>query len=805
MTKPLHVMIVCFILMMMPLSGCLDNSESAEEKEGAEEQQEQNEVSLIEGCMTNSSVNYDPNATKDDGSCMELLPKDALIELYESWGAHMFTPIMDQEDPRTGVEFSTKSMIVDLINTVDTENDESLARADDDDDGNNDYQDGWAPAGITTTHLSVVRDGSGALLLTSYDSTGTSPLRGISEDAAIDSSLSDEASGRGGGSGWAVGLYEYQACERDGGTWVNTHSDPTNNPNVGYCEWTVMPSGLQINTVSKEIINLDGEMVIRTNGLGNSVLDDGTYVRDGMNTKTSDSRSLMEFVLEEAKPLRVPTCDEMYGLGNCGEWPMCYEPVPGTDCEGNSVTPRGGGSGWAVGLYEYQACERDGGTWVNTHSDPASNPNVGYCEWTIAPLDVLFGTNPVADGFDFLDAKLLDADIDYDSSGDGITFTYNFENSKIGFKITVDAINHDLIAFESVSVTEVENESRSTERFTLNYILETESETEDGAKEDVMIRAAPSGTHSHPWLDSDIRDDWGYYHYCGCSCVPAGGLYVYMPYMISALNIPIICMNACASACGNTGGPDFPYIDADLIKGTGVKSGSLTADATEFIGSKERAPVSLALDFECYHDDEKSETVPLESIQDGVDDCSTSADEEFDSENGVTFVVSDKQIRNPSITTMGVQFMTMTEDGSSVLEVMNFTIPFVKEEAGESERSAESDDEGSDDSSGREVVYTDVDGDGNISPGDLISVTFPHDEFIQFVDNSNGVTVAIHGEEDTTAVIFRDMTCQEQAGDDVCESTVSYYDASTGTWYNMRMCFLKPIGEDCNGNPISDS
>ena len=802
MTKPLQVMMICFILMMMPLAGCLEDtvdSESPEENEDVVEQRDQNEVSVIEGCMTNTSANYNPNATVDDGSCMDLLPKDALIALYESWGAHMFSPIMDSDDPRTGVEFSTKSMTIDLVNSVDTENDESLAREDGIEYG---LISALVAGDFTTTHLTVIKDGSGALLLTSYDSTGTSPVRGGYDDA-----ISSEASARGGGSGWAVGLYEYQACERDGGTWVNTHSDPTNNPNVGYCEWTVMPSGLQVNTVSKEIIHLDGEIVVRTNGLGNSVLEDGTYVRDGMNTKTSDSRSLMEFVIEESKPLRTPTCDEYYGPGNCGEWPMCYEPVPGTDCDGNSVTPRGGGSGWAVGLYEYQACERDGGTWVNTHSDPANNPNVGYCEWTVAPLDVVFGTNPVADGFDFLDAKLSEAEIDYDSNDDGITFTYNFENSKIGFKITVDADNHELIAFESVSVTEVDNESKSTERFTLNYILETESESEDGVTEEVMTRAAPSGTHSHPWLGDDIRDDWGFYHFCGCSCVASGGLYVYMYYMTAANNIPIICMNACAAACGVSGGPDFPYIDVDLVRGDGVKSGSLTSDATEFIGSKERAPTSLALEFECYHGDDKSATVSLESIQDGVDDCSTSADEDFDSENGVTFVVSEKQIRNPSITSMGVQFMTMTEDGASVIELMNFTTPFIKEGGDESARSTESsdDDSGDDSSPEREVVYTDVDGDGKISPGDLISVTFPNDEFIQFVDHSSGVTVAIHGEEETTAVIHRDMTCQEAFGDDVCESTVRFYDSNLGMWYDITMCFLKPSGEDCNGNPISDS
>ena len=105
----------------------------------------------------------------------------------------------------------------------------------------------------------------------------------------------------------------------------------------------------------------------------------------------------------------------------------------------------------------------------------------------------------------------------------------------------------------------------------------------------------------------------------------------------------------------------------------------------------------------------------------------------------------------------------------------------------------------------RQVIYYDLDGDGKISSGDMISLTFPSDEFIQFVDNSRGETVAIHGDEDTTAVIYRDMTCQEQFGENVCENYVSFYDASTGEWYSIRMCFMKPEGEDCNGTPISDS
>lgn len=723
MTKPLHVMMICFILMMVPLTGCLGDSE----------EKEQDEVSVIEGCMTNTSVNYNPNATQEDGSCMDLLPKDALIELYESWGVHMFTPITDQEDPRTGVEFSTKSMFVDWINTVDTDNMPDTKKKCEDAGGK------WVTnaqgysfchmrldekpedlAKFTTTSLSVIKDGSGALMLTSYDSTGTSELRG------------------------------------QGGSGGN-------------------------DTVSKQIVRLDSDIIIQTNGLGYSILEDGTYVRDGVNTRTTDSRDLMELILEESQPLR----GQGGGGGGGYNGSMCNCP------DGSTVT---------IDFCCGNNCKN---TDLSSH---CSTPTVGDSGWTDAPLDVLFEINPDVEGFDFLDEKLLEAKIDYDSNADGITFTYNFENDNIGFKITVDSINHNLIAFESISVT-YDYDSISTDRITLNYILETESETEDGTKEDVMIRAAPSGTHLHPWLDSDIRDDWGYYHFCGCSCHPNEGLYVYMLYMTAATNIPIICNNACAAACDVSSGPNFPHFDADLIKGTGVKSGSITADVTEFINSKEMGPVSLALDFKCVQDDENSETVPLESIQNGVDDCSTSADEEFDSENGVTFVVSEKQIRNPSITSMGVQFMTMTEDGASVIEVMNFTTSFIKEGGDESARSTESggDDSGDDNNSEREVVYTDVDGDGKISPGDLISITFPHYEFIQFVDLSSEVTVAINGEEETTAALFRVMTCQEEFGDDVCESTVRFYDSNLGMWHDLRMCFLKPSGEDCNGNPISDS
>ena len=188
MTKPLQVMMICFILMMMPLAGCLEDtvdSETPEENEDVVEQQDQNEVSVIEGCMTNTSVNYNPNATQEDGSCMDLLPKDALIELYESWGVHMFTPITDQEDPRTGVEFSTKSMFVDWINTVDTDNLPDTKKKCEDAGGK------WVTnaqgysfchmrldekpeelAKFTTTSLSVIKDGSGALRSVIHPSQG---------------------------------------------------------------------------------------------------------------------------------------------------------------------------------------------------------------------------------------------------------------------------------------------------------------------------------------------------------------------------------------------------------------------------------------------------------------------------------------------------------------------------------------------------------------------------------------------------------------------------------------------------------
>ncbi len=763
MTKPLHVMMICFILMMVPLTGCLGDPEV-----------EPYEVSVIEGCMTNTSVNYNPNATQEDGSCMDLLPKDALIELYESWGVHMFTPIMDQEDPRTGVEFSTKSMFVDWINTVDTDNMPDTKKKCEDAGGK------WVTnaqgysichmrldekpeelAKFTTTSLSVIKDGSGALMLTSYDSTGTSELQGQKDSGGNDTVCTCP-------DGTRIEIQDATlSCDEMALDWRCAQRDD-NNP--------------RIETVSKQIVRLDSDIIVQTNGLGYSILEDGTYVRDGVNTRTTDSRDLMELILEESQPLR----GQGQGGGGGG-----WNGSPCTCPDGSTV------------YLDFCCGNNCGNTDMSSH---CSTPTFGDSGWTDSPLDVLFEINPDVEGFDFLDEKLLEAKIDYDSNADGITFTYNFENDNIGFKITVDSINHKLIAFESISVT-YDYDSISTDRITLNYILETESETEDGTKEDVMIRAAPSGTHLHPWLDSEIREDWGYYHFCGCSCHPSEGLYVYMLYMTAATNIPIICNNACAAACDVSSGPNFPHIDADLIKGTGVKSGSITADVTEFINSKEMGPVSLALDFKCVQDDENSETVPLESIQNGVDDCSTSADEEFDSENGVTFVVSEKQIRNPSITSMGVQFMTMTEDGASVIEVMNFTTSFIKEGGDESARSTESGggESGDDNNSEREVVYTDVDGDGKISPGDFISITFPHYEFIQFVDHSSGVTVAINGEEDTTAVLFRVMTCQEEFGDDVCESTVRFYDSNLGMGHDLRMCFLKPSGEDCNGNPISDS
>ena len=777
MTTKVTSLMVLLMLLLMPLAGCLDNgddsssdTDSDDDSTGGQDTGDNNtgdnntgdnntggsdsaNITGIEGCTDSNAANYNADATVDDGSCMDLLPKTALMTLYESWGAHMYTPILDEDDSRVGVEL-TVTTTEEIMYPEDLKDDSQSGR-------------------------------DAAESQTSWEGTRTSIVRDVPNLSPH--TLKDDS-----------GAYVITSVISDGA--VLRYADNTTNES----------SDEQI----KQSVRIGDDVVVRTSGVGGRVLNDGTYVRDNHDTRTTDSRSIMEFIIEEAKPNRAPTCVEYYGPESCGSWPACYEPVPGTDCSGQSTTDmKGGGSGWAVGMYEYQACELDGGTWVNTDPDPVANPNVGYCIWSIAPLDDIFGTSPVADGFDFLDAKLADADIDYSAGSEDdsqiwsregglITFTFNFASEQVGFKITLTADNHRLAAFSSISVSDsADGTTTTTEVYEMNYLI-THEDMEDGEVITAMTRAAPDGTTGHPWLD--IRDDFGYYHYCPCSCAPAGGLYVWMLWLTSANNVPIVCMNACFSLCGNSGGSgDHPYLDAKF-RTDGVKSGSIGDDVYDIIEGTSMAPPSLSLEFECYAGaEDKSQTVSLAHIRDGTEDCSTTADEDFDTESGVEFVVSSDQVRDPDINTMGVQFMSASQSGLVVEEFISFV---ASEESEPTE--ARSEDSGEDDESAeivRSVVYHDLDEDGKVSPGDRITLTFPHNELIQFVDNATDSTLAIHGDDDTTGVIYRDMSCEEQHGPDVCESTYRWYDHSLGAWVDLRICFLRPSGEDCNGTPISDS
>ena len=169
MAKPLHVILISFILLMMPLAGCIDGEEKIEEDE---EPIEQEPAVVIKGCMDNNSANYDPNATEDDNSCMALLPKDALIALYESWGSHMYTPILDDEDSRVGVEL-TVTTTEEVMYPGDLKDDSQSGRS------TAESQTSWEG-----TRTSVVRDvpnlspdtlkdDSGAYVITSVISDGT--------------------------------------------------------------------------------------------------------------------------------------------------------------------------------------------------------------------------------------------------------------------------------------------------------------------------------------------------------------------------------------------------------------------------------------------------------------------------------------------------------------------------------------------------------------------------------------------------------------------------------------------------------
>ena len=92
--KTKSLMLVSLLLLGL-LAGCIGNEENTEEETKEE---------VIEGCTDPSATNYNELANSDDGSCMILMPEDAIAMVYKHWGMSLIDPVFESTDSRTGFE-----------------------------------------------------------------------------------------------------------------------------------------------------------------------------------------------------------------------------------------------------------------------------------------------------------------------------------------------------------------------------------------------------------------------------------------------------------------------------------------------------------------------------------------------------------------------------------------------------------------------------------------------------------------------------------------------------------------------------
>jgi hypothetical protein len=560
--------------------------------------------------------------------------------------------------------------------------------------------------------------------------------------------------------------------------------DPASGAMITSFERTTFTHNNLTNIAKSQSVRDGAEVAYHNYGDESIRTSDGTYVPTDQTRRTDSDWTELSFITSELDLVRQPTCEEMYGVGTCGNWPACYESVPGTNCDGtttsasSSTSGRGGGNGWAVGMYEYEACRLEGGTWINTHPDPVGNPNVGYCVWSIIPMGVqsIFVDGANGDHVGHIENVIASGENVYTEDEHGFTMEFNFADAGLDLVITLDAEKR-LLAFESFKEG---SDSSPSELFGLFY--STTKDTKDDNGDDIIVFEKANTGGWNLYLTPEER---GFYWY---ECPPM----VMMPLGTSSPS------QWCDDKFGTGGG---------IVGGGGIGVGQATTftqirdvvDTT--IGNADSTPTPLALKFVC---DDGAE-LWLAQTQDGVDDCTAGEDETFDSESGLTFVVADEQIKRPLTTSFEIHFIAdnaTNYDNETVLQTSPLHTTS-SDDSTDDATAARTADDGRDQAT---VSYTDADEDGRISPGDTITLIFSNDEIALFVDKNvehfSGLQIDKEFTGASGGITTKDMTCEEQS-DSLCTASWTYYNDVTGVYVTNTWCELRPEGYDCNGNPTA--
>ena len=521
-----------------------------------------------------------------------------------------------------------------------------------------------------------------------------------------------------------------------------------------------------------QIVKQGGDVAYRNSGGDDVRTSDGTYVPADETRRTDFSHeSELAFVMEELELDRQPTCKEIYGPQTLGTWPACYE--DSTTSASSSTSGRGGGDGWAVGMYEYQACAIGGGTWINTDPDPIANPNVGYCVWSFHPLGVQSVFVDAANGehIGHIEGVIASAEYTYTEDSRGFTMEFDFANEGLRLAITLDE-DQRLLAFESIMSFEGEEES-----YALHYYVAKPMKDDNGNDVSGLEKAATG--NGALIIDNDDR-------MITCECGGWDGTTSNTIMVPFNPNGPQTQVQVCATACQNIG-----------ITAPAPSTGTPTFDAIRdraisMISEGDSTSRALSLKFVC----DDGAKIWLGQTQDGTEDCAGGEDEVFDSESGLTFEVADSQVKRPLISSFDVRFISdesTNYSNASALQTMSLVM--TEESSGTDARAADN---------MTSTIYTDSDGDGRISPGDRIVLTFSSDVVALFIDRNVNQYAALQLDDNREdwlgGLTEKDMSCEEQ---DLCTARWTYFDSNLGAYQVNTWCELRPEGYDCDGNPTA--
>ena len=713
------------------LAGCIGADEDTERIE--------EETKTIEGCTDSSAANYNPDANADDGSCMVLMPVDAIASVFEAWGSPMIDPVWETTDSRIGFEIMHQQW--------DNRLDAGLHMA------SLTILNDVIPDGYEMTMTRENPDGQESMLCTCPDQDGIGAT-----EVSIVVPIGDDCSSP------SADLQLTEAC------------GSIDNPGVGTIfigSYSVIDAAIDSPpTVHAESsYKVGNNEVYKTENVGGMVLGDGTYVKDGEDTRTLDVRDTTTFIRDQ----------------------RTTAPLQGTDL--NKV------------LTDEQC---DGGGIATRGSDAS-------CMWSIPVFESIFGSyspEATADGqseWAWIETQLEGFEIDYTEGAEGISYEFTLTSPRVAttgglsqlfeakIMMTLSSDGTDLLSFAASSNKTNENQSTyEVEVIKMTYLYE-DSEGE------IQHRAA---TFSGQGVN-EIDEDPFFWYLCNCNCHPDGQYWLRMSIRVHHLDVWEICLNHCVSNYCDLSTPGGPYPpERSYSKSAyagGVSPGDFSVDASWKISETPLAPPSIALEFACNPNEgwDGVRTVALEKIGNGESDCGASNNDEKLSElkpNGIVFVVTESQAKNPDIGDFKIRFMSI--EGDAIVEKESKSLANTVEaraQEGEGEENEQNEAE-------RTVTYIDVDEDGKVSAGDRIEITMDVNDFITFSVGDSQQMVPIHGEKDTSGYLLvntRQISCEERSPEgSLCDAYRTVTDPITGFTWSMHYCELRAEGYDCDGNPI---